>query len=684
MPRFLPIPARFLAAALLLLPFAPLPAQDDEGALDSLLRSPITSTLSTPVATASRAAEMAQDAPSSVTIITAADIRKFGYRTFDELLNRIPGFYLTYDRSYTYAGVRGFGRPSDYNNRILLLINGHLMNESFYGSSQLGSDFGLDLGIIDRVEIVRGPGSTLYGGGAMLAVVNVITRNGGEGTAGQVTATAGSYGRTGVAAQYGTAVGDALRFFIAGQWSDMKGQSLSFPEYDTDSTLHGVADRLDHEKTGGVFAAVAVGPVQLQGSFAKRRYGMPTGAYGAVFGDPRNISEDSKGFLELSTEFSPLPSLAVLVRGFYDYYRFEGEYMYDTPYYDATAVSSTGGEMHAVWDPVAENRLIAGVEVNRHLRSTYYGEGVNGMVTDIDYPFTVASLFADDMLHLRDNLSLSLGVRYDHYSDLGSFASPRAALVWSPGSAGTFKLLAEQAFRMPNRYERYYADSISGFLANPDLDPERITMLEAAFERKVTDGVYLTLSVFHYRMEDLIDQEENAEDGTVRYVNKGTLESSGLEIAYHAQPLPWLSGYANMTLQFPHENGSRIVDGERVSVSRDSTVNSPRRLFRAGCAFDFGGGLQCFTETSAESSRDTYEPGIGTAPFWLLHAGLSYRPRFPEGAGGAASLLSRLELSAVCRNLLDAAYAHPAGYEFVQHAIPQNGRNVLFSLTMHL
>ena len=116
------------------------------------------------------------EAPSSVTIVTAEQIRRYGFRTLADVLRSVRGFYVTYDRNYSYVGVRGFSRPGDYNARILLLIDGHRLNDNVFGSALVGSEFPLDIALIERLEVIRGPSSSLYGTSAFFAVINVITR----------------------------------------------------------------------------------------------------------------------------------------------------------------------------------------------------------------------------------------------------------------------------------------------------------------------------------------------------------------------------------------------------------------------------------------------------------------------------------------------------------------------------
>jgi iron complex outermembrane receptor protein len=128
------------------------------------------------VYSASRHSEEARQAPSSVTVITAEEIRHYGWRTLADILNSQRGFYSSNDRNYSYVGVRGFLRPGDYDSRLLLLLNGHRMNDNLYDSAYFGAEFLLDVDLIDRIEIVRGPGSSLFGTNAVFGVINVITR----------------------------------------------------------------------------------------------------------------------------------------------------------------------------------------------------------------------------------------------------------------------------------------------------------------------------------------------------------------------------------------------------------------------------------------------------------------------------------------------------------------------------
>ena len=181
------------------------------------------------------------EAPSRVTILTSRDIQHYGWRTLAELLNSVPGFYTTYDRNYHYAGVRGFGRPSDYNSRVLLLVDGHRLNENIYFMAPIGTDFPIDLDLIDRVEVIQGPSSSLYGAGAFFGVINVFTRKGLDVKNVEVSGAAGSFetykGRMSYGYNNKPKQADLL---LSGSYMESQGQrNLYFKEFDDPATNNG-------------------------------------------------------------------------------------------------------------------------------------------------------------------------------------------------------------------------------------------------------------------------------------------------------------------------------------------------------------------------------------------------------------------------------------------------------------
>src|SRR3984885_1534496 len=182
------------------------------------------------------------EAPASVTIITSEEIQKYGYRTLADILRNVRGFYVTYDRNYSYLGVRGFGIPGEYNNSIALLIDGHRLNDDIFDGALIGTEFPIDVDLIDRVEVIRGPNSSLYVASAFLGVINIITKRGRDLPKLSATGAAAGYGAYQGRVSYGDTFKNGLEFLLSGSFYDSHGQDqLFFPEFNSPATNNGIA-----------------------------------------------------------------------------------------------------------------------------------------------------------------------------------------------------------------------------------------------------------------------------------------------------------------------------------------------------------------------------------------------------------------------------------------------------------
>lgn len=161
--------ARALAAALLLLAPAAR-AQEVPDDLAALLDANV-------VSGASRAAERSDDAPATITSVSAEDLRRYGLRSLDEAINFLSlGLTASQLQSEVEVGARGVLLTADYGNHLLVIVDGHPLNEPWDGTAYYNQALGVPLELIDRIELILGPGSVLYGSYAMLGVINVVTR----------------------------------------------------------------------------------------------------------------------------------------------------------------------------------------------------------------------------------------------------------------------------------------------------------------------------------------------------------------------------------------------------------------------------------------------------------------------------------------------------------------------------
>ena len=235
---------------------------------------------------------------------------------------------MTDDRNYSYVGVRGFGRPGDYNTRVLLLVDGFRLNDDIYDMAPVGYDFPVDVDLVDRVEVLRGPGASLYGNSAFFAVINVVTKRGRD-VGGEVTAIGGSFGTWRGRGSYGRRFSNGLEVMGSATLGGSEGETLYFPELDTPGLGGGVARGLDDERFQSLYASAAVRGLSLFASHASREKGIPTASYGTLFGDPRSRTWDDRTVAALKYEGPVSGGWRGFARAHYGRYSYEGHYPFD-------------------------------------------------------------------------------------------------------------------------------------------------------------------------------------------------------------------------------------------------------------------------------------------------------------------------------------------------------------------
>jgi iron complex outermembrane receptor protein len=592
---------------------------------------------------ASRFVQEVLDAPANVTVVTREDIERFGYVTFDQVLRSVRGFYTSYDRNYAYVGVRGFARPGDYNSRVLLLVNGHRLNDNIYDAAPIGTDFPIDVDLVDRVEIVRGPASSLYGTSAFLAVINVVTRSG----AGVGSGTAVRVGSLGTRALRGT-VG---RSFANG--SDVLLSATGYASAGENRVSVGDAASvgMDDDDSWSLFGSATKGNWRAEGAYVNRRKGIPTGAFETALDDPRSETSDRIGYFDVAYQ-GPVKGAALLWRASYD------RYFYDGTYGNGAGVPLSGDGSQGEWYSTettmtrraGRHLVTAGGELRLNARQDQAGwdasEPTEFYIDDRRSSATWG-VYAQDELKITPKWIVNGGLRYDNLATFGGTVNPRVGLIYKPIPAGSFKLLTGTAFRAPNVYELYsYGD------ASDWLRPERIWTTEAVWEQFLTSATRVSASVFESRIDDLITQREDP-DGLhgIGFFNVSGADARGIEAEVERT---WRHGVETLgtytfTSALGRENGARLS-------------NSPRHLGGVRVLLPLFSRGTVGVETRFTSARLTLA-GEEAPRFWITNVNVVQR-----------RLLRDLTLVFDVDNVFDRKYEDPVAEEHITGTIVQDGR----------
>ena len=623
--------------------------------------------LETRINTASKYDQTSREAPASVTIITSEDIERYGFRTLYDVFVIVPGFYTSYDRNYYYVGVRGFGRSTDYNNRVLFLLNGQTLNEPFYWSAGIGTDLPINLDGVERIEIVRGPGSALYGTSAMFAVINIITKKGVMLEGLEISPEMGSYGHVRGIANFGKEFENGLDVMVTGNWSREDGEDIYFREFDDPSTNDGIAEDLDWSRYYNVITTIGYGHWKVQGMLNSFKKGIPTASWGTIFNARDTQTRDELSTFQAMYDRPWGSSRNISFRGFYDRYIYDGSYPYSgvddggDPFeydsFDANDAVWVGGEIQHRWDIRSDNRLKVGLEHQEVVRAEYRIWTDEATLYDSDSPYRITALYLQDHYQLLKNLSILGGLRWDRYSTAATSTTPRGAIVYHPMETSTIKFIYGDAFRAPSPYETRYEDPTSGWRAASGLVSERIRTMELVWEQRLAEEWYGHFSLYRYTIKNLIDAEVDPVDSSNYFDNSGKVRAVGFEAGINARLKRGIKGYANYTYQAAED----AVTGLRLS-------NSPVHTAKVGLSTELFDRITISPQLLYETDRITVYD-TETDPYLLVNLNLSTEP-----------LLGRIKFSFLIRNLFNASYDTPGGFEHVQAAIPQDGRHFIARL----
>jgi outer membrane receptor for ferrienterochelin and colicins len=595
------------------------------------------------VEAAERQLTRTQDAPASISIITAAEIRGFGYTTLTEALRSVRGLFISSDRNYDSLGVRGFSAPGTYNNRVLVLADGHITNDLSLGQGFIGHDFDTDLSNVERIEIVRGPGSVLYGSAAFEAGVNVVHRAPASGHAGIYHS-------------------DGERLF--------RSPSTSGP-------ATGFARDVDGEDSAHADLHARAGDLQLHASINDRSRAVPTGAFDTVFGLPGTASTDTRWFAEAAYSRTLALGLGVDARASIDGRRHHAAWEYRGAAPGVGYPGTTGrladwgdAELRLRLPSFLGNNLFVGGELQDVFRvrlTSFTPAGSDaglGYAPDIKYAETIASVYAGDDLQLGARARLDAAVRFDdHIGSFGGTINPRLALIAQPYERGNTKLIFGTAYRAPSFYERYFANGISEVAANcagcTPLQPEEIRTGEFEHTHQLNDDVSLLVAGYWSRISRILRLAQNSAT-TFAFGNRSTLtHSSGVEAEARWQPSP--GALISLWYSFSHvtnDNGFIVPNVPTHTAALRVLLPLVPDLLSVSSEAVYGS-----TRYTAFVDRDNLETAVGEQLY--LNFGVS------GSLGSAGPRFSLFVLDA-----LDQRPLIPAGLEvpFSPRAVPLAGR----------
>ena len=607
------------------------------------------------VETASKFEQKATEAPASTTVITSDEIKKYGWRTLGELLATVPGFYISNDRDYDYVGVSGVSL-GDANNRILLLVNGHRINDDLDDSAPVDASFILDVDLIKRVEIIRGPGSVLYGNNAFFAVINVITRQGKDVNGIEGSGTYGSYNEGSGRVTVGGQFTNSLQFLLSGTIYNNNGvEDLYIPQF---SYNNGIAHHMDADNFQSFFGSVSYWDLTLEGGYINHDQVNPTAVEGATFDDSQlqTIEDRSYATLKYAHHFA----------GDWDV---SGDIYYDRS--DLQLGFPVGGPPATAFEQQQETGQWAGteVQVNKKIMDkdtiTFGGEYRNDFEQDaylyddrklagtIQTSRQNYGIFGQGDFAILDNLHLEAGVRYDEYGTYTPDWSPRAALIYNPWQQSTFKFIYGTAFRDPNVFE--LADSTN------NVQPEKISSYQFIYEQGINRFLRSSLMGYYDRMDNLIGLDSS---GLYNNFNADTL---GAELALEAK---WkdINGRLSYSLQRTQnrDTDAGLPDSPENMIKLN--VNAPLYKDKIFAGLEVQYTSQSKTEIWSPGSvtPGPNSPGFTTVNFTIFSHNL---------------FTKNLELSASVYNIFNTKYYEPSSNFHLEPYIQQNGINFRIKAT---
>lgn len=460
------------------------------------------------IVTATRIQKNPLDLPATIEILDAVDLRMGGALSAGELFKYLSGIDLQgtgVPGSAVRLNLRGL-TPGYQSERILVLEDGRRINDAYQGNVEFGL---MPVQDIERIEVLHGPASALYGSNALAGVVNIISRKGGAEAYNSVSSTAGSFSTFDVNLAHGWQKG-ALDWFVTGSHLETAGYLKNSDGSQRDWDSRNFTGRLGWEAGD------------------KSRVRAHSGYYTGRGTDEASDRKTTKDFqaLELQHDWKQGEDDELLLRVFRNFENTEYDWKY--PGLGLYKQFMHGAEMQQTLRWGERQQLIVGGEVRRDRVQ------IDEVAGEIRERSTYSAIYAQDEVKVTPDWLLTAGLRLDANEDFASALSPRLGLLWRPASATEIFGSFNRAHRAPALSDRYVRVLYMGmeFQGNPDLDPETLQAYELGVRHRFSPALGANFSGFFNEMEDSFDFVRQ-EDGVFRNENVTESWTGGLETALH-------------------------------------------------------------------------------------------------------------------------------------------------------
>ena len=571
-------------------------------------------------------------APSVATVVTAEDIAAIGAADLDEVLETVPGMHvarspLGYNPIYIIRGI-----STQYNPQVLMLVNGIPITGVIFGDrSNIWG--GMPVENIARIEVMRGPGSALYGADAFSGVINVITKTAADLNGTELGVRAGSFNNRDGWVQHGGTWGnfDVAAYLRAGATDGQRQIITTDAASSTPNSLAPGPVNVGRNAIDGRFD-LSRGKWRLRTGIQRRDH-IGTGAGIASALDPKGNNFGQRLSTDLTyQDMNFAPDLDVTAQASYLHITEKSDLTLFPPGYGGFPQGIIGNpykwERHlrfnlaAAYTGLHNHKLRFGTgtqddDLYRTQESNNYSTGSPGPVVEVT-PFLlphsrrVNYVYAQDEWAFIRDWYLTAGVRRDHYSDFGNTTNPRIALVWETAYNLTSKVLYGRAFRPPSFSELYNINN-PVLLGNPNLKPESNESVELAFAWQTSSTLQTNVNLFRYQMKDILRPDAN-----VTAQNAGRQHGQGFEVE-----LTW---DANRSLRL---TGNYAQQHSTDEATNQDAGNAPRQHVYARADWRFMPRWTLDTQLNyvADRKRESGDPRPAIADYHTVDITLRNQKR---------------------------------------------------------